>query len=105
MTVERIPSFHFNCCTDLKEPDWTTFSHLIIEGCVTDRLSDGSDDEYTLGGQRAVDAEFFTILGALKEGGDYEAITDIGDPRLAMEAGAQLALMSQLSIELSFTLA
>ena len=62
---------NYNCCTNDQEPDWQTFSHLELGGCV-------EEEGVTCGGIDRKEAEFFTIYGRLKEGG-CEAITDVVD--------------------------
>ena len=62
----------YNCCTDHREPDWSTYDALELGGCEDDPNDPGT----TNGGLSRKDAQFFTVYGHHKEGG-AEAITDI----------------------------
>lgn len=84
----------FNCCTELKEPDWSQFIHLELAGCVNE--NDPDDDETCINGnQSAREAEFFTVYGRDKEG-LAEAITDIDDALSALQVAAALSYRSKL---------
>jgi hypothetical protein len=77
----------FNCCTDCKEPDWSQFDALEIDGCIDD-----GEGNTTPGYHRDL-AEFFTVYGHLKVGG-AEALGDFDTLDGATAAAAEMSTMS-----------
>ncbi|CUX56133.1 hypothetical protein AGR4B_pAt20443 [Agrobacterium tumefaciens str. CFBP 5621] len=80
----------FNCCTALKETDWSRFTTL-------EAADEGAD--CIEGGYSPKEASFFTIYGHLKEGG-CEAITDCPDSNSASRVASQLCALSGLTLEI-----
>ncbi|MGL4094362.1 hypothetical protein [Agrobacterium cavarae] len=91
------PNILFNCCTDLKEPDWSVFANLELGGCI-DAAEDGSNDTMIEGGKSRYEAQFFTVYGRLIAGG-CEAITDCVSFDEAECIAAQLCERSSLTLE------
>ncbi|GEM_PF-2507212 len=92
------PNILFNCCTDLEEPDWRTFSDLELGGCI-DAAEDGESGTMIEGGISRDEAQFFTIYGRLIAGG-CEAITDCISFHDAECVAAQLCERSSLTLEI-----
>lgn len=69
------PNVFFNCCTDLKEPDWSVFANLELGGCI-DAAEEGTSGTMIEGGKSRQEAQLFTIYGRLIFGVGCEAITD-----------------------------
>lgn len=89
----------FNCCTALREPDWSRFSNLELGGCI-DAAEEGMDGTCIEGGKSRDNAEFFTIYGHLIEGG-CEPITDCDDFDEAQQVAAHLCGLSGLSLQIA----
>lgn len=86
------PARPFNCCTAHAAPDWSRFERLELAGC-----RNAPDGEFTLGGQSASRADFFTVYGRFPApDGTCEAITDIDGARDALAVAAELAMLSGL---------
>ncbi len=86
------PARLFNCCTGHAETDWSRFSGLELGGCRTN-----PDGDFTLGGQPASRAKFFTVYGRFPApDGTCEAISDIDDARDALAVAAELSALSGL---------
>ncbi len=92
------PNILFNCCTDLKEPDWSTFSNLELGGCI-DAAEDGESGTMIAGGISRDEAQFFTIYGHLIEGG-CEAITDCVNFEDARHIATHLCERSGLTLDI-----
>lgn len=92
------PADLFNCCTGLKEPDWSKFTNLELGGCI-DAAEEGMDGTCIEGGKSRSIAEFFTVYGRLIEGG-CEAITDRDDFEGAQRIATYLCGLGGLTLEI-----
>lgn len=90
------PAELFNCCMDLKEPDWKDFTNLELGGCV-DAAGEGPDETCIEGGESREHAQFFTVYGHLSVGG-CEAITDSDAFDDAQAVAARLCELSGLTL-------
>lgn len=86
----------YNNCTHCLAPDWSTFIHLEVGGCI----DDPDDPGHTIGGQDDADAQFWTIYGRYADG-DAEAITDCATLPDAIMVAHELAAISRLACESS----
>lgn len=85
----------FNCCTDLRAPNWSQYVCLTIGGCI----NDPDDPGHVLGLVPDNDAEFWTVY-ARDPDGMAEAITDC-QTRAEVDAVAfELSKISGLEIAL-----
>lgn len=92
----------FNCCTGYAEPDWSAFDCLELAGCRN--AGPAGADETETASATAREAEFFTVYGRRPDG-EAEAITDIHEPREALNVAARLAVRSCLRCIVSIVLA
>lgn len=88
----------YNCRTDNTAINKGEFVSLLIGGCITESAE--GEDSFTVGGQSAESAEFFTVYG-IRADGEGEAITDIEDPRKALSVAGSLGLIHDLPVTLS----
>ena len=88
----------YNCRTDYAPICKGEFVSLLLGGCIME--SKDTDDSFTMGGQPADAAEFFTVYG-IKADGEAEAVTDIKEPRKALSVAGSLGLIHELPVTLS----
>ncbi|WP_419901178.1 hypothetical protein [Kiloniella sp.] len=83
---------YYNCCMGRKEPNWSEYSHLVLEGCIC-------EGENICGGIDRAGAEFFSVYGRLKNGAS-KAITDIiSSVDVAIDVAEKHAERSQLRLD------
>lgn len=90
----------FNCCTNMKAPNWKHYTHLELSGCID------------LGGEteglvNAAKAQFVSVYGRTVSG-EVEPITDIHGWRHnaghLLHVCATLSLLSGLALQIHGTL-